>query len=107
MVHHRHRGTISTLYSEAEVKRALLKNQLLFHWKNLHDPAMLEEHLHGILLRILDEDIRGERAFLESLHMALEDADTVLPAREEEAEHDGKVPIKRAWGGSGRGVTQE
>ena len=93
IVHHRHRGTIGRRFSGPEVKRAMLKNQLLFHWKNLHDPKMLEEHLHGLVLHVLEEDARGERAFLESLVLALEDADQMLPKRAEEAKHGGEVPM--------------
>jgi hypothetical protein len=96
IVHHRHRGTIGGRYGAGEVRRAMLKTQLLFHWKNLQDPAMLREHLHGILLRVLDEDVRGERTFLEALDLALAEFEKVLPARAEEARHDGAVPLKGA-----------
>jgi hypothetical protein len=95
VVHHRHRGTIARRYSPAEVKRALLKNQLLFHWKNLTDPEMLAQHLDGVLLRVLDEDARGDRAFLEALVLALADAEKMLPKRAAEAGHNGEVPITR------------
>jgi len=95
IVHHRHRGTISRKYSDSEVKRAMLKNQLLFHWKNLHDPGMLENHLYGILFRLLGEDVRGDRAFLESLVLALEDAGLFLPKRAAEAGFSGEVPMKK------------
>lgn len=93
VVHHRHRGTIGGRYSAGEVKRAMLKTQLLFHWKNLHDPEMLRRHLFGILLRLLDEDIRGDRAFLDALHLALQDFEKILLGRAEEAKYDGAVPI--------------
>jgi GT2 family glycosyltransferase len=93
VVYHRHRGTISRRYSGAEVRRALLKNQLLFHWKNLHDPAWLTEHLNGIALRILEEDARGARGFAEALLLALDDAQAMLQKRPAEAGFQGEVPI--------------
>lgn len=93
VVHHRHRGTIGARYSPDEVLRALLKNQLLFHWKNLYDPALLAAHLDGIVLRVLDEDVRGERTFLEALVLALDEADPMLAKRAAEAAHTGAVPF--------------
>lgn len=96
VVHHRHRGTIARRYRDSEVIRALTKNQLLFHWKNLQDPAQLTRHLDGVLLRVFEEDARGERVFLESLVLALDAAATMTAKRAAEAPHHGEVPMRDA-----------
>lgn len=94
VVHHRHRGTISRRYEDRQIQLALLKNQLLFHWKNIHDPDMLRRHVEGVALRVLADDARADRLFLEALVLALEDADTMLAKRDAEANLSGVVPIR-------------
>ena len=44
MVYHKHRGTVSRYYSQAQVDRAMRKNLLLLLWANLTDPDMLLRH---------------------------------------------------------------
>lgn len=94
IVYHRHRGTISRQYRDDEVRLAMLKNQILFHWKNIHDPAMLKRHLVGIVERLLTEEIRGDRVFLEALTLALDEMDAILSLREGEVGLTGDVPLE-------------
>ncbi len=94
VVHHRHRGTISRRYEDRQIQLALLKNQLLFHWKNIHDPDLLRRHIEGVALRVLADDARADRLFLEALVLALDDADTMLAKRGVEADLTGVVPIR-------------
>ncbi len=59
-VYHEHRGTIGRTYNEAFIQAVLKKNFLLFVWKNIHDWAMLGEHLlqvyGGMWVRLLAGD---------------------------------------------------
>ena len=85
VVHHRHRGTIRARFRHEEIILAQRMNQLLFHWKNLHDPRLRAAHLRGIVLRALSEDVEGERGYLEALVLALRRLDEVPPRRRREA----------------------
>lgn len=85
VVHHRHRGTIRARFRHEEIILAQRMNQLLFHWKNVHDPRLLAAHLRGIVLRALSEDVEGERWYLEALVLALRRLDEVPARRSREA----------------------
>jgi GT2 family glycosyltransferase len=81
VVEHHHRGTIGKLVSEPIFRAAIERNRLLFAWKFLDDPALLAEHVEGLLRSILDAWIRDERAELLWLVLALERLDRALEAR--------------------------
>lgn len=44
VVYHKHRGTIGRLYGKKEIESILLKNRILFVWKNISDIKMLASH---------------------------------------------------------------
>jgi GT2 family glycosyltransferase len=52
-VTHMHRGTINpSNFPPAYIRTAVLKNELLFHWKNLTDAPLLARHLAAVYARL-------------------------------------------------------
>jgi len=73
VVEHHHRGTIGALLPEALVLTAIERNRLLFTWKHLDEPALLNEHLAELRARIDEARVDERREFLAALCLALED----------------------------------
>ena len=44
VVYHEHRGTIGKKFNASFIERTIQKNNLLFVWKNIHDPVRLATH---------------------------------------------------------------
>jgi len=45
VVYHEHRGTIGKRFDASFIERTIQKNDLLFVWKNIHEPGRLAGHL--------------------------------------------------------------
>ncbi len=73
VVEHHHRGTIGALVPESVVLTAIERNRLLFTWKHLDDPALLESHVRALVRRLAEAVVDEERNFLSALCLALED----------------------------------
>lgn len=81
VVEHHHRGTIGKLVPESVFRAAIERNRLLFAWKFLDDPELVEEHLRALLRATLDAWLREERAELGWIVLALERLEQALAAR--------------------------
>jgi GT2 family glycosyltransferase len=68
---HRASSTIGRAFHEQDVEMIAVRNRLLFHWKNLHDPIMLWQHLGMVSLLLLSRWLAGDRAFYRAFWRAL------------------------------------
>lgn len=85
---HEHRGTIGKHFSEDDIQRIVHKNNLLFIWKNIHEPGRLLGHVGWTWLALLARFIAGPSpmrpdayAFLEALRQTPEACGARLRAR--------------------------
>ncbi|HUR26872.1 MAG TPA: glycosyltransferase, partial [Planctomycetota bacterium] len=78
VVEHRHRATIGALVPEPVVLAAIERNRLLFHWKHVDDPRLLEEHVGALARRVAEAVVRKDRAFLTALCLALDERGKVV-----------------------------
>ncbi|MBK8180005.1 MAG: glycosyltransferase family 2 protein [Planctomycetes bacterium] len=85
VVEHRHRATIGARVPEQVVLQAIERNRLLFTWKHLDDPVLLEEHLRQLARRTAEARAAGDRVFLAALCLALEDRGKGIAARRAES----------------------
>ena len=104
-VFHEHRGTIGKHFSEDDIQRIVHKNNLLFVWKNIHEPGRLAGHLGWTWLGLLARFLAGPspmrpdaRAFLEALRQTSEVCGARLRARALAAVSDTEA-LRRPLGG--------
>jgi len=81
VVEHHHRGTIKTRIQENLVRAMIEKNRLLFQWKHLDEPQLVEEHLQALNRWAIDAWIGDEREELIWLALALEQAEEARERR--------------------------
>ncbi len=81
VVEHHHRGTIGKLVETSYVRAVIEKNRLLFQWKFLDDPKLIEEHVAALHRRVVDAWLADLRDELVWAVLALEQLDQVLAAR--------------------------
>jgi GT2 family glycosyltransferase len=60
---HQASSTIGKAYSDRRVETVAVRNRLLFHWKNLHDPVMLGQHCAMLLLLLATRWLAGDFGF--------------------------------------------
>lgn len=82
VVEHHHRGTIKTRVQERMVRAAIEKNRLLFQWKHLDDPQLVQEHLTALYRWAVDAWLRDEREELIWLALAMDQVQDARRARE-------------------------
>jgi GT2 family glycosyltransferase len=80
VVYHKGGGSIGR---SENVKATLLRNEFLFHWKNLSDPSLVARHAASILPRLLIASIRRDKARLEGFGQALRLARRALACRQD------------------------
>lgn len=78
IVVHQYESTISKL-SKSYVQRVRERNQLLFHWKNLHSPILIKKHILAVLTRSVKHP-----GYLRVLFMALARLPLALRQRKKE-----------------------
>lgn len=61
-VFHR-RGETTARIPKAEFQRLFYRNQLLFHWKNLHSPALYRAHRAAARLKTWTSVVKGDLAY--------------------------------------------
>ena len=81
IVEHHHRGTIGRLVPSELVRAALEKNRLIFHWKHIDDPVLLEEHLAALYSLALEAWLEERREDLVWLNLALDQTEALLKTR--------------------------
>jgi len=84
IVYHKHRATSAKQYSPRELDRIVLRNRILFHWKNLSSFRFLLKHLAYLPLHILNRwGKRGNHLpFLEATRTSLQRLGKVLSSRQ-------------------------
>jgi GT2 family glycosyltransferase len=79
LVTHKHRGTINARnFRPSYIRTAVLKNELLFHWKNLTDAPLVARHLAAVYVRLA---AGGEALFPRAFVWALRQLPQVLARR--------------------------
>lgn len=73
---HQASSTIGSAFRSRDVEAVAVRNRLLFHWKNLHDPGMLLQHLGMLGLLLLSRWMAGDLLFYRAFWNALK----LLPA---------------------------
>lgn len=70
-VHHEPESTNVSAFGRKRIRRIASKNQLLFIWKNIHDPDLVREHLLWLPYHLGISLARGDRAFVRGFLPAL------------------------------------
>jgi GT2 family glycosyltransferase len=81
IVEHHHRGTIGRLVPSELVRAALEKNRLLFHWKYIDDPELLQTHIAALYRLVFEAWLEERREDLVWLNLALHQTAEVLKTR--------------------------
>ena len=81
VVEHHHRGTIRSRVNERVVRAMIEKNRLLFQWKHLDSPELVERHVASLYRWAVDAWLQDEREELIWLALALDQLDEVRDAR--------------------------
>ncbi|MBI2822072.1 MAG: glycosyltransferase family 2 protein [Acidobacteria bacterium] len=69
---HQASSTIGGVFRPQEVEVVAVRNRLLFHWKNLHDPIMLCQHVGMLSLLVLSRWAAGDVGFYRAFWGALQ-----------------------------------
>lgn len=80
-VHHEPESTNVSAFGRARIRRIASKNQLLFVWKDIHEPALVKQHLVWLPLRLASSFFKGDGAFLWGFIHALRQLPEALQAR--------------------------
>ena len=81
---HQAGSTIGRAFQNREVEIVAVRNRLLFHWKNLHDPVMLWQHVGMLLLLLLTRWLAGDVCFYRAFLGALRNWRSCLRGRRRE-----------------------
>ncbi|MBI3941192.1 MAG: glycosyltransferase family 2 protein [Acidobacteria bacterium] len=68
---HQASSTIGAAFQRQDVEIVAVRNRLLFHWKNLHDPVMLCQHVAMLALLLLSRWAVADLAFYQAFWGAL------------------------------------
>lgn len=71
VVYHQHHATLNKVFTPDYLNIIEQKNELLFTWKNLHDPSLIDAHLRKLSLYLLSNLISGRYNFSLGLLRAL------------------------------------
>jgi len=80
-VWHQRRAWIGRRFGNAYANETLLKNSLLFVWKNVRDREMLAQHFAHVCARVVSEVLSGERTMAYAVLRALPLAPRVVMKR--------------------------
>jgi GT2 family glycosyltransferase len=83
VVHHRVSSTMRRV-NQRRIKRLKQRNRLIYHWVNLHDPALMASHLMWVALLTLTAPLRLQPGFLLSVAAALKSLRRIRQRRLEE-----------------------
>ncbi len=104
-VYHEHRGTIGKHFPASYIDRTVHKNQLLFTWKNIHEPGRLAAHFGwtwaSLWVRLVfgPSPIRPDSAaLLRALRRMPRSLQARLAARRLSTVNDTEA-LRRPWGG--------
>jgi GT2 family glycosyltransferase len=85
--HFHEEGKIKSEYTASEVKRFAYRNQFIFIWKNLSDPAIWLTHCFWTPIRLLQAILRGDLPMLLGYAAALVRLPRILGARASQSKH--------------------
>lgn len=79
--HYHEEGKIKTSFSPSEIKRIAYRNQFLFHWKNISDPALWIAHAIWTPIRLIQSLVRGDTLMISGFIEALGKLPQVMDSR--------------------------
>lgn len=82
VVEHHHRGSIGKRIPKEKVRAIIERNRLLFQWKFLDDPRLVQQHVEALYRQAIDAWLRGQRDELVWLLLALEQQEHAHAARQ-------------------------
>ena len=84
LLFHKHHGTLSMAF-QPEFRRIIeQKNEMVFMWKNIHDPSLIKEHLKFLPLKLLSTLLRGDFTFARAFFKAFCQIPGILKRRRKE-----------------------
>lgn len=86
-VHHEPESTNVNAFGRERIRRIASKNQILFVWKNIHDPGLFQEHLMWMPLQLLKSLLKGDGALIKGFLLSLGQLAEVLRARSDAKKH--------------------
>jgi len=81
LVEHHHETTIRTFYSSKKVHSIAFRNQLIFIWKNIHDPGKIFSHIIFLKLYLLTSLIKGNFAIWKGFFAAVSKFGSIIKKR--------------------------
>ena len=81
LVTHHHESTIRTFYNSREVRSIAFRNQLIFIWKNIHDPGKIFSHIIFLKLYLLSSLIKGNFEIWKGFLGAISKFDSIIKKR--------------------------
>lgn len=85
--HFHEEGKIKTSFSASEVKRIVYRNQFIFLWKNISDPALWMSHCFWMPVRLVQALLRGDILMLQGYGMMLSKLMAIQQSRVSAAKH--------------------
>lgn len=82
IVEHRHEtGAIKTQFDLSRIRRIAYRNQIVFVWKNITDPAMIFSHILWLPYHLVVSLLRNDFAFWQGLVSAMKQIPTIIKRR--------------------------
>ncbi len=85
VTHFHEKGSIKTQFSDSEIKKIALRNQIIFVWKNISDTNLLIQHFLYLPYYILSTLLKGDPQFIGALFAALAKFPNIYTKRNIEA----------------------
>lgn len=83
VVHHYHEeGKIKREFTPADVKEIVYRNQFIFHWKNMTDPALWVSHIFWTPVRIIQSMIAGDFLMIKGFFRAVSRIGEIMKHRQ-------------------------
>lgn len=72
IIHHWHeQGAIKSSYTPEDVKKIVIRNQFIFHWKNITDRKLLLTHYIRLVVYLVLAILKNDKLFVSGFFMAL------------------------------------
>src|SRR3989344_4550374 len=81
LVEHHHETTIRVFYNSKQVRSIAFRNQLIFIWKNIHDPGKIFSHIIFLKLYLVSSLIKGNFEIWKGFLGAISKFDSIIKKR--------------------------
>lgn len=82
IIHHWHeQGAIKSSYTPEDVKKIVIRNQFIFHWKNITDIPLYIKHIFWLLVRLVKSLINRDQVLLGGFFLALKKSWEIIQKR--------------------------